>query len=605
MKKLAVALLMVAAIAAVLAFAQRQSPPAPAPASLRHAPAGTLIGFAERHDTYAWLGIPYAQAPVGALRWRAPLPLPRWQDTRKALAYGALCPQFGQVPGAGKRVEGSEDCLTLNVWTPRLSPQQVENTRLPVMVWIHGGGNTIGSSQMGAGFHLAGTQNVVVVSLNYRLGVFGWLSHPALRDGAAPEDASGNYGLLDQIAALRWVRDNIAAFGGDPANITLFGESAGARDVLALLVAPPAQGLFQRAIAQSGSLRTEPVSWAENFRDDAIPGSDSSSRELINRLLIAESGGAIDRAAAMAQQQKMSDAQLRAWLHAKSPEQLLAVTKRRSFGMYEWSTNLRDGAVLPIESLFTVLADPSRYQAVPIILGSNRDESKLFMSTDPELVDMRFGFLPKIKDLATYNHITGYFSDAWKALAVDEPADVLQKNPNQRVFVYRFDWDEAPDYGFINLHDWLGAAHGLDIPFVLGDGGSGLPLLSSRDNRAGREQLTEQMMSYWATFARDGNPGDGGRARQPLWEERTDRNARQLIFATARGGGVRMDDGAIRAHQVKQRLNGDNQLSERRRCEMYVQLFLINFHSSDFWSEPEYQAMGCGAFAPREVKPAS
>jgi len=601
MKKLLFAALVVIAIA--LVFFQSQQPPEAVDEALRHPPAGDLIGFAERYDTYAWLGIPYAQPPLGDLRWRAPRPLAHWQELREATRYGEVCPQFGQLPGSGDRVQGSEDCLTLNIWSPRLAPEQTEDARLPVMVWIHGGGNTIGSSQMGAGYQLAGTQNVIVVSINYRLGLLGWFSHPALREQNTPEDASGNYGLLDQIAALRWVHANIAAFGGDPGNVTIFGESAGARDVVALLASPPAQGLFQRAISQSGSLRTEPVSRAENYRDDSAPGAAGSSRELINQWLIR--AGAKDRASARARQQQMSNAELMSWLRAKTPAELLAPVQRRAFGMYETVTNIRDGVVLPIDSLFTVFANPERYRPVPVILGSNRDESKLFMSGDPELVGKRFGVVPAIKDLETYNRITAYFSDGWKALAVDEPAAVLARSQGDSVFVYRFDWDDEPDYGLVNLSQLLGAAHGVDIPFVLGEGGSGLPLLASGANRAGRDLLTRQMMGYWAHFARNGHPGNGGVAGQPMWENRPAIGSRQMIFATAKDGGVRMDKGEMRALQVKQRLNADSRLGPGRRCEIYAQIFLINFHADAFWNQQEYDAMGCAEYPPDSIKPAS
>lgn len=602
MKKLPLALLTGAFIAATLFLTLR--PPTALETTLRHAPAGDLIGFAEDHDTYAWLGIPFALPPVGELRWRAPRVLPHWEGTKKALAYGDACPQLSLLPtpGGSRLTQGSEDCLTLNIWTPRLSPEQLAETRLPVMVWIHGGGNTMGESRTGAGYQLAGSQKVIVVSVNYRLGLFGWFSHPALRANTSAEDGSGNYGLLDQIAALRWVRTNIAAFGGDPENVTVFGESAGARNVLSLMAAPQAQGLFQRAIVQSGSLRTVPRDAAENFYDDTAPGLTSSSREVINRLLIAE-GAAADRTAAKARQQHLSDAELLAWLRGKTPAELLAVVKRRDFAMYEAPTNLRDGAVLPLDSLFTVFADPTRYQQVPLIIGSNHNESKLFLNTDPDLVEMRLGLFPRIRDLAAYNRVNGYFSDAWKALGVDEPAATLTR-AGASVFVYRFDWDEGPDYGFINLHDWLGAAHGLDVPFVLGDGALSFPFMTSRDNKAGRALLTEQMMGYWSQFARTGAPGVGGRAEFPKWEAYTVEQPRQMLFATDKSGGLRLETSDVHPRLIKWRLLDDHTLDDQKRCALYVQLFLINFHSDDFWSEPEYHALGCAGYPPEQVAPA-
>jgi para-nitrobenzyl esterase len=201
------------------------------------------------------------------LRWRAPLAAAPWTGTRTATAMGSPCIQFwGPISGLKGHegdVVGAEDCLYLNIWAPAAASTPAADERLPVMVWIHGGGNTIGTGNTYNGSHLAGSQKVVVVTINYRLGVLGWLSHPALREGAAnAADASGNYGVLDMIEALRWVQKNIAAFGGDPANVTVFGESAGGHDVFALLASPLAKGLFQRAIVQSGSLRTSSRTWA-------------------------------------------------------------------------------------------------------------------------------------------------------------------------------------------------------------------------------------------------------------------------------------------------------------------------------------------------------
>jgi len=560
-------------------------PPSADTASLRQPPAGAVVGFATQHHSYAWLGIPYAQPPVNELRWRAPQPLPAWQTTRKALAYGSICPQL-KVFSSSHTMHGSEDCLTLNVWAPNPAP----STALPVMVWIHGGGNSMGYSAMGQGERLAGVQHVVVVSLNYRLGVLGWLSHPALREHGSPEDASGNYGLLDQIAALQWVQHNIAAFGGDPHNITIFGESAGAHDVMMLVGSPLAKGLFQRAISQSGSLHTTPVTTAENYRDDAESGTDGSSREFINKLLIAD-GKAADRAAAKALQQHMSNDDLLAYLHSKSPQQLLAVVSPRGFGMYDVADNFRDGYVLPNEPLLQRFTDTSQYNAVPLILGTNRDEMKFFMADDPELVDKRLGFIPHIENLDEYNRITRYYSDAWKALAVDEPAAVLQRAQGDSVFVYRFDWRNEPNLGLVDLGEWLGAAHGMEITFIFGKGPANLPFID--------DALSAQMMRYWTAFARDGRPGNGDDSTLPQWTAWQPAGARQIIFDDAAHGGVRMSDDGMTLAQLRQRLHDDPQFKQPKdRCKVFAKLFLLNPQMLGFDNQPEYEAMNCAQWPP-------
>ncbi|MCB1694514.1 MAG: carboxylesterase family protein, partial [Pseudomonadales bacterium] len=200
---------------------------------------GDVVGFVDRFGARAWLGLPYAQPPVGDLRWRAPQPPRREAGLREALLAGNACPQKPSLltTDTEAAVTGSEDCLTLNIWSP---PNAVN---LPVMFWIHGGGNTIGHGAGYNGAYLATERKVVVVTINYRLGLFGWFRHPALARGDALDD-SGNYGTLDMIAALNWVRDNIGQFGGDAGNVTVFGESAGAKDTLSMMASPLAKGLF-------------------------------------------------------------------------------------------------------------------------------------------------------------------------------------------------------------------------------------------------------------------------------------------------------------------------------------------------------------------------
>ena len=568
--------------------------------ALRHPAAGDIVGFADKHDTDAWLGIPFAQPPVGALRWRAPQPLPRWQGAREALAISPVCKQLATVAILDKHAtSGSEDCLYLNIWAPRMSADEAAHARLPVMAWIHGGGDTMGFAEATPGSHLAGAEHVVVVTLQYRLGVFGWMSLPALRNKAAtPADASSNFGLLDLIAALEWIRDNIAAFGGDPGNVTIFGESSGAHDVMALLAAPPAKGLFHRAISESGSVHATPRSEAENYADDAEPGSPDSSREFINRLLVAD--GAADRAAAKAKQQGMSDDTLLAYLRGKTADQLLAAVTRGGFGMYEAPVNIRDGYVLPDKPMIQVFADPAGYNAVPVMLGGNRDEAKLFMMDDPELTGTRLGFLPKIKDLPAYDRVTGYYSEKWRAEAVEEVAAVLHKSQGDTVYAYRFDWDGEPVYSLADLHDLLGAAHSTEINFVFGDDvTTGLPFMRSSANAAGRDALTAQMMGYWASFARDGKPGNGGSPTAPVWQPWNETGPMLMTLNSPDHGGPAMSDTHETVARLKERIRADSALdAPQARCKLYYGLFHGGFGGSDFFDQAEYDGLGCKGYVP-------
>ena len=216
----------------------------------RHTSHGDIVGFIDRHGARSWQGVPYASPPTKDLRWRAPRPPQNSYELRETLIPSDPCPQFALAAeisdeSATRRLIGKEDCLYLNVWSP---PNAVD---LPVMVWVHGGGNTIGNGGSYNGAWLAANREVVVVTINYRLGVFGWFRHPAIRTGNH-EDDSGNFGTLDIIQSLKWVNENILEFGGDPKNVTIFGESSGGRNVLAMIVSPLAKGLFHKAIVQSG-----------------------------------------------------------------------------------------------------------------------------------------------------------------------------------------------------------------------------------------------------------------------------------------------------------------------------------------------------------------
>ncbi|MEH6571508.1 MAG: carboxylesterase family protein, partial [Halioglobus sp.] len=293
---------------------------------------GQVIGFIDNNESHTWMGIPYAQAPVGELRWRAPLEPQSWEGTYEALQAGDFCKQFGsqmesRPPSEWGKPIGSEDCLKLNIFAPAFAADAVPegDQRLPVMVYVHGGGNMVGYANQFkySGTQLANTHDVVVVTFNYRLGPFGWFSHPALNSGGSAEDQSGNYGNLDSIRALKWVQDNIEAFGGNPDNVTLFGESAGGMNTFVLLASPLAQGLFHKAIVQSGiTTKTTPLSSAQNYVNSAEPGDKNSSREVLNSFLVAD-GLAGSRQEATEYQNGMSSAEISDYLRSKSADDLL------------------------------------------------------------------------------------------------------------------------------------------------------------------------------------------------------------------------------------------------------------------------------------------
>jgi para-nitrobenzyl esterase len=550
--------------------------------SKRTPPAGEIVGFTARYGSHAWRGIPYATPPTGPLRWRVAEPAAPWTGTREALRPGPACIQyssiFGGVPGKEGEVQGDENCLTLDVWAPRVAPEAVAGARWPVMVWIHGGGNTIGSVTFYDGSHLAETQQVVVVAIQYRLGPMGWLRHPALQPpDASPEERSGNYGTLDMVRALGWVRDNIAAFGGDPGNVTIFGESAGGTDVFSLLLAPQARGLFHRAIAQSGGLNFATVDAAERWHDATPPGHENSSSEVIARLLVA-AGKAADPAAARALVDGAAPGSLGDTLRA-----LPAADVQRAYapgvggsGMVPMPLVIREGSVIPVEEPLDMLARADGHAAVPVVVGTNRDEMKLFMANDPMRVRKLFGLFPRIRDPRWYDLSAEYMSRMWKATGADEPAARLAASGGP-VWVYRFDWDEEPTVFGTDLSQLLGAAHGFEIPFVFGhwDLGRAARAVFDDGNLAGRTALGAQMASYWAQMAVAGDPGRGRDGSLPAWTrwDPTQGAPRFLVFDTPAGGGLRMANEEVTRDTVLAAVATDPRLAAPRdRCRIYREL---------------------------------
>ncbi len=546
---------------------------------------GTLVGFVEPQGTMAWLGVPYAQAPVGALRWKAPRPVQPWQGAREATKFGALCPQLnGPLAATGSEAEvaGDEDCLTLNVFTPPFTSEEAANEKRPVMFWIHGGGNTIGTANVyGIARNFALKHGVVVVSVNYRLGVLGWFHHPALLDPtASPEDNSGNYGTLDQLEALRWVSAHIAAFGGDPNNVTIFGESAGGFDVFALLASPLSKGLFHRAISQSGMPATRTLIEASHFTDDADqPGAEGSSREVLVMRLLRE-GKAKDRAGAKQVLASMSPEAIAAYLRGLTAEQLIGPFKdtKAGFGMYRAPALLRDGHVLPVVSVVEALAQST----VPLLLGTNRDELKLFMLGNPKYVSRFLGI--HVKDDVVFERDARLGSEVWKALGTDLPAAAAHQ-AGTPVFAYRFDWDEEPKYFVADLPKLLGAAHGLEIGFVFDDEASEFdPFgINTKDNAPGRVKLAREMASYWVQFARTGNPGRGVDGTLPEWSG-YGAEARFMVLDTDAGGGLRMDRGPMTLDALEERVWGDQSFDDAGRCEALKAMFQGFGGAAGAWS---------------------
>ena len=459
---------------------------------------GAVQGFEDADNTWVWKAIPFARPPTGNLRWRAPEDPAPWNGVRREGSFNGGCTQYSEIiPGL---INGSEDCLYLNIWRPRDAERG-----LPVYVWIHGGGNSVGSATHIStyfGNRIATRSRVVFVSINYRLGPFGWFTLPAFRDGASAEDASGNFGTLDIIQALKWIRQNIGSFGGDPNLVTVTGESAGGIDVLSLLISPLARGLFQHAMSESGAALTRSM-------DEA----DAQAQGVLERLLL-DDGRARTPKDAAAYAEAMSAEDIRAYLRSKGDRQILSKYRVFALGMIENPAILRDGTVILREG-YEALRTGNYPGKVPVILGSNADEMTIFL---------RFGSnIPWQNDY--YRAVSRYGSARWRVSGVDEAARRLVAHADQPpVYAYQFRWGTLDAQGRSPLpNKWgseLGAFHSLDIPFFLGNDtvmGIFQAVLFSRENEPGRKALSAAMMKYLARFVRTGNPNDPADGL-PAWE---------------------------------------------------------------------------------------
>ena len=575
----------------------QESTRTPHPDTRRRVAGGVLIGSREADGTHAWRGIRYARPPIGAFRWRAPQPVSAWEGVLHALQHGPMAPQYAGLlaPVPTKLhggIVGAEDCLSLNVFAPAWAFGAVPagHQRRPVMVWIHGGGNAVGTAaSYDVARNYAAHDGMVVVTVNYRLGVLGWFCHPALHeaDAATPEERSGNFGTLDLIAALCWVRDNIAAFGGDPGSVTIFGESAGGQNVLTLLASPLAAGLFQRAIAQSPVAETFSVHEAVERNDSPLESRRTSAREVVARLWTAV-GRAPDADAADQTLRAVPATELATWLRSLTPEELLRVFNPGSVGICLSPRPVRDGVVLPRDPLPEVFRRGA-WNRVPVILGSNRDEYRTFLADKPEHVRLVFGKLPLLRNRAEYVVESNFFSQAWRSLHVEEPADAMLAGGHGDVWTYRFDWDEAPAVPFVRPDILLGAAHGMEMAFAFRDTVGELDIfgVNTPFNRAGRRVVAQAMGDAWTSFARTGVPGLSGGAQ---WPRRTQGTAAEtLLIDSPAGGGLRM--AAVRQDiaSLKESLRLSPQVkSGESRCRIYARVFLWSPLFAGLGSEVEY-----------------
>ncbi|MDM0003171.1 carboxylesterase family protein [Variovorax sp. J22G73] len=525
-------------------------PPAPAPAvdgpMVRQTTAGKIEGVDDSaaSGTYYWKGVPFAKPPVGALRWRAPAEPEAWTGIRPAKTFGAACLQIGRMfgPGSNNTYDativstmgqplGSEDCLFVNVWRPATT-----DTNLPVLLFVHGGSNISGytADPLYDGAKLAKAANAVVITASYRLGVLGFLNVPQIRPGGTAGDDSGNFALLDNMAALRYIRDNVASFGGDPGNVTLSGESAGATNLLALMTSPMAKGLFHKAFEMSGG-----ISMASNLatkpgaQPALVPASVSLAQgdAILKSLLIADHTVA-DATAAATYIASRTPAQIADYLRSKEGGALLTTVLGAGLSSV---APIPDGTVIPLNPIDAIAAD--QYVKVPTLAGNTREEGKLFaallasfggksgwkagvddaqrlslmMNFDPDastqtltsgdIIDA--SYLPVGTPLIGYNAKTQLVTSLLFEANRDNLLDTM-KTRQANLWSYRLDWAQEA-YPWNEVY---GAAHAFDLPFVFGNFGPSVVsnVIGGKANEKGRLALSSAVMASIGAFMRKGDP---------------------------------------------------------------------------------------------------
>lgn len=531
----------------------------------------------EKNRTFQWLGIPYAQAPMGSLRWKAPRSLENENDKVKAIEFSNPCPQVESISidkkGEGEFL-GSEDCLFLNIFAPK---NISSDKKLPVMFWIHGGGNTSGEAGSYDFSKLAAAHDLVIVSINYRLGFLGWFYHPSFAATSNDQgDKSGNFGTLDQIMALKWVRKNIEDFGGDKNNVTIFGESAGGHNVFALLSSPLAKGLFHKAISQSGATNSFNKKEASKFFDNKESSLLTSSKEVISKLLVA-SGKSKDSFEANIAQESMNEFKLMEEMQSTELSEIFKVYKEiensKQTGKKMIPRVLSDGYVLPKRGL--KYNKKSYYNDVPVIFGTNRDETKLFAAMQSDYSTSVLNRLVIIRNQEMYDLTANYASNNWKISAVDNPARAMISSGKQDVFAYRFDWDEQGKLLWMDFSKIFGAAHVMEIPFITGT----MKLLGierfmfNNENLPDAIRLSIAMQSYWAEFAYNGSPGKGRDNSLPAWNSWSTSGDKIMILDSENDQGIVMKDFELNRLDEFKRLYADSRIKkEKTKCRFLKNL---------------------------------
>ncbi len=539
---------------------------------------GVVEGYKKGRVLY-WDDIPYAEPPINELRWKAPrkitdstnLILPKEHN------FCVQRPSSLGGPGGDGLMVGTEDCLYLDV----SAPIRNRNELLPVMFWIHGGGNTSGLKDLYDFNKMIKKHNVIVVRINYRLGPFGWFTHPSIQDFQTDLDKTSNFGTLDIIAALHWVKENIALFGGDPDNVTIFGESAGGHNVLSLLVSDRSKGLFHKAISMSGY--TTSISPKDAYiQNDKSSTSSHTSSEIVKKIIKELPN----------KKETYSNEEIRDILLSLSTQEFFQhYAIRETYEEIPLLTS--DNVVIPEAGLRASLFNKDIVNKVPTIAGSNRDEVKLWLATAEYFVELDFSAvgsilsIPKVKlkDEDAFEAFNYYRSSAWKIRGVDIPLKGLYESGNSNLYAYRYDWDDHRRFVVADFKKLIGAAHATEIPLLAGNAKlvGGYPL-SDLIYPAGRSKLftSRNMMRFWTNFAKSGEPGKS--SNSVYWNSVVKNNefgSSYLVIDDKRN--LKIKDDVQTFESLSKELYKDPRVNELEKCVILLQMF--TFVGNDFYDE--------------------
>ncbi len=531
-----------------------------------------IVYATKKNKIFLFEDIPYARPPIDNLRWKAP----REIINNKIITpkENNFCIQRPSNLGGASTDNnsffvGTEDCLYLDVFVPR---KKFNTKKLPVMFWIHGGGNTSGLKDLYDFSKMVSAHEIIVVRINYRLGPFGWFTHPAVQNFQEGIDKSSNFGTLDIIMALQWTKNNIINFGGDPDNVTIFGESAGGHNVLSLLVSKKAKGLFHKAISMSG------YTTSISSQDSYSQSKESSTSEHTSEKIIEKINQKYKFTSDI---NSVSDFEIRKMLFGLSANDFFEFYSERE-PYEEIPLLVADGIVIPKSGLKKSLSNKDHVNVVPTIAGSNRDEVKLWLATARYFVDLDYSLvgsilrIPKVKlvNEDSFEAFNYYRSAAWKIRGVDTPLNSLSSVGNNQLFAYRYDWDDHRRFVIADFKKLIGAAHATEIPLLTGntDLVGGYPLSDLIYPPSFSKRFTSKnMMLFWTNFAKTGSPGKS--SNNVIWQPYFPEHKKTNYIVLDNRKDLKMKNDSVSFEDLINQLKEDSRLNELEKCVALLQMF--------------------------------